>query len=247
MKVRLEARRIRGMFDEIAGSYDLLNHLLSVNLDTRWRQKVVELADPRAGESVLDLCCGTGDLAFAFADAEPGLERVVGVDFSEKMLALARKKAGRYASGSVNDRCSCLQMQWLCADVTEAAGLLQAESFDCVSCAFGLRNVQDVAAALGRAYDLLKPGGRLIVLEFAMPKRVLLRYTYLCYFKILLPLIGSFVARDRAGAYHYLPRSVQGFGSGERLPGELERARFEMVSTTSLAGGIVVAFLARKQ
>ena len=263
------------MFGAIAGSYDLLNHLLSLNLDRRWRKQAARLADLKPGEDVLDVCCGTGDLGLAFLESQPRLGGVVGADFCLEMLHVAKSKklscsrivpahstssdntladnaGGRSQRGAraannseeKTGRCNTVMVKWLCADAQRLCVL--DERFDCVCCAFGLRNVADPALAVKEAYRVLRPGGRLVVLEFATPTSRLLKWAYQIYFRLVLPVLGSLIARDRCMAYHYLPASVGRFDAAGTLTSMMNAAGFQTVCCSRLTYGVVVALLARK-
>ena len=240
--------RVRAMFESIAGRYDLLNRVLSLGLDRRWRRRAAALAAVKAGERVLDVCCGSGDLAREFVRAEPGLEMVVGVDFSEGMLAQARGKgpirvAGEGAGGS--DRYKQLSIHWLCGDA-ERLGFA-GESFDCVSCAFGVRNLGSVSAGLGEMRRVLVPGGRLVILEFSVPENRWLRRLYGLYFRFVLPAVGSMMSGDRTKAYHYLPASVRRFDTAGQFVTRMHEAGFSEVETFRLSGSAVLCLRARKR
>ena len=227
-----ESGPIQVMFDRIAPSYDLLNHVLSFSMDHRWRRRAVALAEVGAGESVLDLCCGTGDLALEFARSEPRPGRVVGVDFSAAMLRLAEQKSDRRRLGGP-------AVEWRQGDVADLD--VAAGSFDCVSCAFGVRNVARPRVALGRAFEALRKDGRIVVLEFALPENRLLGWLYQCYFRIVLPVIGSVLSQGSGGAYRYLPRSVGEFHAERVLSEWVAEAGFVDVSVDRMCGGTVLA------
>lgn len=221
------ARRVRGMFARIACRYDLLNHLLSGNTDARWRKMVARrLGDSLTpGARVLDVACGTGDLAFALAEASPHA-RVVGVDFCRPMLALASGKSARRKGRAV-------------AFVEgDALRLPFAEStFDAASIAFGLRNLARVERGLEELLRVLKPGGRVAVLEFSKPVVPGFSVLFNFYFTRVLPFVGGVVSGSR-GAYEYLPRSVSKFPDQRALAEMMRRAGFERVEFRNLTGGI---------
>ncbi len=237
-------RRIQEMFSAIAGTYDLLNHFLSLNLDRRWRRKAANLAQMKPGQKVLDLCCGTGDLAITFAELYPALQVVVGVDFVETMLDIATHKLRTHRNKQNIDRCNLPYIIWLCSDV-ECLPFADRQ-FDCVSCAFGIRNLQNLLPGLRESFRVLKSGGQLVILEFAMPKHRWSAWLYGGYFRLVLPLIGSIIAKDAKGAYHYLPESVRSFSSAEELTETIRKAGFEAIHVETLSGGIVAAYVARK-
>jgi len=234
-------QRVYAMFDSISGSYDLLNHVLSLNLDRLWRRKAVEMAQVGPGESVLDICCGTGDLALAFVRNHHDLGEVIGLDFVESMLEIAIQKSKQQA----NDRCNCVVPKWLCGDAQKLD--FNDNRFDCVSCAFGIRNLQDVSAGLFECFRVLKPGGRLVILEFAQPNHPVLSWLYACYFRLVLPLAGSIISNDRNGAYRYLPESVRSFRTAEKLENMVQDAGFSAIHAERLSCGAVWALVARKQ
>lgn len=237
-------RRVQAMFSGIAGTYDLLNHLLSLNLDRRWRRRAVQLARVQPGQSVLDLCCGTGDLSLEFARAQPDLAEIVGVDFAPPMLARAAQKTARLCRSQKHDRCKTIALKWLCRDVERLD--LGENRFDCVSCAFGLRNLQNLSAALKQVYRMLKSTGRLVILEFALPDNQFLAWAYACYFRLALPVIGSIIAMDRNSAYHYLPASVSTFDTAAQIEKLLGKIGFKNLHVEKLSAGAVLAFVALK-
>lgn len=226
--------KVRGMFAEIAPRYDLVNRMLSGGIDVWWRHVTVSRAPPPASGAVLDVCTGTGDLALAYAaKAAPGV-RVVGSDFCAPMLAHGIEKGRR--SGS--------RVEWVEAD---AMALPFADGgFDLVSVAFGLRNIADTARGLAEMARVLRPGGRLAILEFSLPGNPLIRAGYLWYFRHVLPFIGNLVARNRSDAYTYLNKSVEEFPSGERLGALVRAAGFATVEMIPLSFGIATLTIATR-
>jgi len=198
--------RVRRMFGEIATRYDLLNHLLSGGVDFYWRWRTVRAARPQGDAPILDVCTGTGDLAFAYARAARG-GRVVGTDFTHEMLVRADAKKPAEASGA--------PLQFLEADTQRLP--FPDDQFQIVSVAFGLRNVSDTRAGLREMARVCCAGGRVVVLEFSTPRNRLFGAAYRWYFRHVLPRIGQFLARNRESAYNYLPQSVSEFPDGERL------------------------------
>ena len=223
------AAHVREMFGRIAPRYDLLNHLLSLDIDKLWRRRVARrfsavLHDPNA--SVLDLCCGTGDLAFAFRkEAARGAE-IVGSDFVPEMLVRARAKAA--AAKAV--------VEFIEADALNLP--FAAASFDLVSCAFGFRNLANYECGLNEILRVLKPGGAAAILEFAEPPGKVFGALYRFYFRRVLPLLGGIISGN-ASAYAYLPSSVSAFPSPEALQMQFERAGFGEVQFQRWTGGIV--------
>ncbi len=214
---------VRGMFTEIAPRYDLLNHLLSLNVDRRWRRQAVAALDwERVPDGrYLDLCAGTLDLAAALA-AEPGFAgRVVGLDFVRPMLVLGRDKASAVSPvhGDAQD-----------LPFPHAA-------FDGATVGFGVRNLADLDRGLQEAARVLKPGARLVVLEFTTPPRQPMRAFYLAYFRHVLPTIGRLVSKHRT-AYSYLPESVLHFPGPDAFATRMADAGFSDVRYSFLFGGI---------
>jgi demethylmenaquinone methyltransferase/2-methoxy-6-polyprenyl-1,4-benzoquinol methylase len=208
--------RIAGMFDAIAGKYDFLNHLLSAGIDRRWRRRAVRELGLTGRERVLDLCTGTADLAIAAVQQTGGAARVVGVDFAGAMLRIGV------------DKLKTLQLSDRIALVRGDATAIPAAtgSIDRVTIGFGIRNVQNVAAACDDIHRVLAPGGRLAVLEFAIPATPAVRAVYLWYFNRVLPSIGRLVSRHNA-AYRYLPESVGAFASPDEFVKILRQSGFE--------------------
>jgi demethylmenaquinone methyltransferase/2-methoxy-6-polyprenyl-1,4-benzoquinol methylase len=213
------------MFSGIARRYDLLNHLLSGNVDKRWRRKAARALESSLieGARVLDVACGTGDLSLVLAEA--GAARIIGLDFCRPMLEIARRKADADSRSIPFVEGDALRLPF--ADAT----------FDAVTIAFGLRNLAGVADGLRELRRVLKPGGRLAVLEFSSPVVPGFRALFRFYFTRVLPHIGGLVSGSR-GAYEYLPDSVSRFPDQKRLA-ELMRAEgFEGVEYSNLTGGI---------
>ena len=223
------------MFDAIAGRYDFLNHFLSAGIDHRWRRQAVRSLGLTGSERVLDLCTGTGDLAIALRTGHPGAARVVGVDFAGAMLAVARDKLRRRR---LADRIHVVR-----ADATRVP--LPNGSIDAVTIAFGIRNVEDTDAACREMVRLLVPGGRLAILEFAVPSSRLFRPIYMWYFRQVLPRLGRLISRHDM-AYDYLPASVGAFASPSDFAAVLRRAGFVGVSARPLTFGSVVLYSATK-
>lgn len=225
---RKRGTRVARMFNRIAPTYDLLNHVLSANIDVAWRRKTVAALGLRGTERCLDACTGTGDLAVALL--EGGAKEVVGSDFAEEMLEIARKKAGARAT-------------FRQADTTRLP--FESASFDVATVGFGVRNIEDLDAGLRELRRVLAPGGRLAILEFSRPPNLLVRAAYDFYFRLLLPLIGNLVSGGAENAYSYLPRSVMTFPAPAALADRLRAAGFDEVSYEALTFGIAHLHVAR--
>jgi demethylmenaquinone methyltransferase/2-methoxy-6-polyprenyl-1,4-benzoquinol methylase len=224
------------MFDSIARRYDALNHLLSAGLDRRWRRRAVDALALTGRERVLDLCTGTGDLALAAVTSRRAQAHdVVGIDFAREMLRQARRKI---AAAGLDARVRLAR-----GDATAIP--LPDQAVDAAMVAFGLRNVIDPMRACRELRRVLRPGGRLVILEFGAPRIPGVRALYLAYFKYLLPLIGRTVSRHR-DAYSYLPASVIGFPVGAAFVALLEEAGFGAVRAQTLSFGIVYLYLASR-
>ncbi|HEV8249500.1 MAG TPA: bifunctional demethylmenaquinone methyltransferase/2-methoxy-6-polyprenyl-1,4-benzoquinol methylase UbiE [Gaiellaceae bacterium] len=219
---RLPAEGVRAMFDRIAPVYDLMNRVMTAGLDGRWRRACAE-AVVRPGDLVLDACCGTGDLALA--DARAGGRRVTGLDFSEPMLERARRKGAQ-----VTD----CYLEWVRGDLLALP--FEDGSFDAATVGFGVRNVEDIPAALRELRRVLRPGGRVGVLEITRP-RGFLRHFYGIWFDRIVPLLGRVL--PGGAAYTYLPASVRRFPGPEDLARALAEAGFADVRFRLFAGGIV--------
>ena len=227
--------RIAGMFDAIAGKYDFLNRLLSAGIDGRWRRRAIRSLQLTGRERVLDLCTGTADLAIAARTARPPAASVVGIDFSGGMLGVARVKLRRHHLEK--------SVALVRGDATRTP--LADRVADAVTIAFGIRNVENVEAACAEIRRVLRPGGRLAILEFAMPTMRGVRPAYLWYFNRVLPRIGRLVSRHGA-AYGYLPASVGAFTPPEDFVNVLRQAGFTEVAAVPLTFGIVFLYTARK-
>ncbi len=231
------------MFDRIAGVYDLMNRVMTAGLDRRWRRRAVELAELRAGESALDVCCGTGDLAFELARRVGPAGRVVGCNFSERMLELARAKeeelrlgGGGTGAGAETTGAGAhapVEFEW-----ADALDLPYADaSFDAVTVGFGVRNLSDLEAGLRELVRVLRPGGRLVILEITQPRRPPLSSFFSLWFDRVVPLLGSLAGDPEA--YRYLLESVRSFPEPERLAALMDATRLERVRWLILAGGII--------
>ena len=222
------------MFSRIARRYDLLNHLLSLNIDHSWRRRLVEQSGLPRGGRVLDVCAGTGDAAFAFARyAEPS--EVVCVDLSRGMLDIGVEKARRKKLDGL--------VRFVGGDALRLP--FDDGRFDAVSIAFGLRNLPDYVLGIAEMRRVLAPGGRLMILEFAPPSRDLYRKGYAFYLGRVVPFVGGTVSGSR-GAYGYLASSVGEFLKRERVVNLLEKAGLKNVSAKPMTGGIVYLYTGEK-
>jgi len=219
------------MFAEIAPQYDLLNRTLSFGVDRSWRKRTVRALDLAPGARLLDLCCGTGDLAVAFAVAGAS---VVGADFTGPMLPLARAKGEQLG----------LRIAWLRADAQALP--LPTASFDAVTAAFGIRNVEDPRQALRESLRVLRPGGRLAILEFFPIRNRFWRGFFNFYFHRVLPQFARFTRAGRTPAYRYLPQSVAAFAEIEAFRSWMEAAGFEDVADRPFTGGVARLVVGRR-
>jgi demethylmenaquinone methyltransferase/2-methoxy-6-polyprenyl-1,4-benzoquinol methylase len=219
------ATQVRGMFDRIAGVYDLMNSAMTAGLHHQWRERAVDRAEVGAGSDALDVCCGTGDLALALRRRIGPDGRVVGCDFSEPMLELARRKSGEEG----------LAVEFGWADALDLP--YGDQSFDAVTVGFGARNLADLERGLAEMARVLRPGGRLVILEITRPTREPLSSFYSLWFDRLVPVLGT-VAGDQ-DAYSYLPQSVRSFPEPEALAAMIDRAGLTEIRWLLLAGGII--------
>lgn len=233
--------RVQKMFSAIAPSYDLNNRLHSLWMDQLWRQAAVKQARLKAGDVVVDVACGTGDLTFAFAR---GLKKVqssplqagqlIGIDFTYAMLPLARQKALATHGNKL------ARPYWINGDAQTLP--LPDGSCDVLSIAFGIRNVQEPAVAIAEFYRVLRPGGRLIILEFSLPTNPVVRGTYNLYFRRIIPFTATLISGDKTGAYKYLPESVNTFISREKMSEMMQSAGFTDVIQKPLTLGVSVIY-----
>ena len=216
------------MFGSIARRYDLANHVLSCGFDFYWRKRVAQIVAGWSPQSILDLATGTGDLALVLQKQIPGAD-VVGADFSEEMLAIAKAKG-------VRRTIMANAMQLPFAD----------GSFDCLTTAFGIRNFPDWGGALREMHRVLKPQGHLLILEFSLPSWGLLRAPYRFYLHRCMPLAGSFLTRQKS-AYDYLGASIEKFPSGPSMVQLIEQSGFRNAAAEPLSGGIVTVYTAESR
>jgi demethylmenaquinone methyltransferase/2-methoxy-6-polyprenyl-1,4-benzoquinol methylase len=218
---------IREMFGSIATRYDLANHLLSCGIDFYWRARAAQIVEPWHPHTIADLATGTGDLALALQKKLPHAE-LTGVDFLPEMLDLARRKGVRRV---------------VLADAMKLP--FDDASFDCVTIAFGLRNLEDCSAALTEMWRVLNARGHLLVLEFSLPTTAIVRAAYRLYLHHCLPLLGSFLTQKKT-AYDYLGDSIEEFPSGNAMCELMRRTGYVSPSFQPLTGGIVTIYTAAK-
>jgi len=228
--------RVRRMFASIARRYDLLNHLLSLNIDRSWRRFTTREVPPEPGVPVLDCCTGTADLALAYDKAARGASPVVGVDFTREMLAVGRRKVQKAGAG---DRVALIE-----GDAQHLPA--PSDTFGVVSVAFGLRNVRDTVAGIDEMIRVARPGGKVAILEFSRPRGRILGPLYLGFFRKVLPRIGQAVAPNQDDAYHYLPRTVLEFPDGEDLLDLLASRGLVYLKMHPLTFGVATLYVGTK-
>ena len=225
--------RVREMFRQIAPRYDAMNHLLSMNVDRYWRWRAVRRLRMAEGSPVLDTCTGTGDLAIAIATKAPESVEVVGSDFCHAMLEIARDKRGKPGSATAD-------IDFLEADSQSLP--FPDDTFQCVTVAFGLRNVADTDRGIAEMLRVCRPGGQVMVLEFSRPTMWGLRQAYGYYFRNVLPKVGQWFARNDKSAYSYLPESVGQFPDGQALADRMTSAGLTDVRFKPLTFGVATIY-----
>ena len=236
MPVDKSGSRVKQMFREIAPRYDLMNHLLSMNIDRYWRRRTVHLVPIESSAPILDLCTGTGDLAFAFHRAVAGRIPIVATDFCREMLQLGEdKKRKRGVHSGVT---------FVEADAQQLP--FEDNLFQIVCVAFGLRNVADTDRGLSEMVRVCHAGGRVAVLEFSKPRIPPLSTLYKFYFRYVLPRIGQRLAKNEASAYEYLPSSVAEFPDGEALASRMRDAGLHDVWYRSMTFGVATLYVGTK-
>ena len=227
--------QVEQMFDNIAPTYDKLNHIMSLNIDRMWRRRVMRIVRRSKAHKIMDVATGTGDLAIAMAKRVDRTQ-ILGVALSEEMLAVARRKVEKQG---LEERIMLEKGD------AENLTMVTTESIDAATVAFGVRNFENIERGLSEIYRTLKPGGKLVVLEFSMPKNRLVRWVYSQYAHRLLPRIGGMISKDKQ-AYTYLPDSVEEFPSPERFAEILRGVGFRSVKTRSQSFGIAYIYDATK-
>jgi demethylmenaquinone methyltransferase / 2-methoxy-6-polyprenyl-1,4-benzoquinol methylase len=217
--------QVARMFDNISGNYDFLNHFLSLGIDTLWRRKAIRELRTIRPKLILDVATGTGDFAVEALRLHP--DKVIGIDISEGMLEMGRRKMVKRGLGS--------RIELRCADSEKLP--FEENKFDAIIVAFGVRNFENLGTGLREMLRVLKPGGKVVILEFSKPTAFPFRQLYYFYFRFILPKIGRWVSRD-SSAYTYLPESVQAFPDGKEFLGILSHLGFKNTAWTSLTFGI---------
>ena len=225
--------QVAKMFDNIAGNYDFLNHFLSMGIDIYWRKKLVKKLSIQSPKNILDVATGTGDLAIEMLKVTP--DKITGVDISNGMLEIGRKKIKEKG-------------------LEEKISLQEADSenlpfednyFDAVCVSFGVRNFENLEKGLSDMFRVLKPGGKLYILEFSQPNIFPFKQLYQFYFKYILPLLGKIISKDNS-AYNYLPESVSTFPYGKKLNRIIEKCGYNKAKNQSLTLGIASIYIAEK-
>ncbi len=219
------------MFDRISHRYDLLNRMLSFGQDIKWRKKVATLLKDTPDQHLLDLATGTGDLLISLCKNSKLIVAAVGLDMSGNMLKIGQKKLIKENLGQ------------LASMVRGNAEMLpfQDNSYDIITISFGIRNVTDVNKSLKEMYRVLKPGGRVLILEFSLPENSFVRNSYLFYFRYVLPFVGSIISGD-SYAYKYLNKTVETFPFGEKFCNLMRNVGFEKVHATPLTLGVATIY-----
>ena len=225
--------QVAQMFDNISKHYDFLNHFLSLGIDIYWRKRAIRILKPEKPKLILDIATGTADFAIEALSLNP--EKVIGVDISEGMLEIGRKKLQRK---KLDDRIE-LQM----GDSERL--LFEDNIFDAVIVAFGVRNFENLEKGLQDMYRVLKPGGMAVIVEFSKPTKFPFKQVYNLYFQSVLPKIGKVISKDNA-AYSYLPASVQAFPDGGAFEKVLQKVGFNQTTCTSLTFGICAIYTGKK-
>jgi demethylmenaquinone methyltransferase/2-methoxy-6-polyprenyl-1,4-benzoquinol methylase len=228
--------RVREMFSAISPRYDFLNHLLSLNVDHVWRWITTHLVPPQGDSPVLDVCTGTGDLALSYWRQSGGRLPVYASDFCHEMLVLGQRKVRR--------RNAARYIRFIEADAQRLP--FPDDYFQIVCVAFGLRNVTCAIKGLMEMTRVTRPGGKVAILEFSVPRGRLFRAAYLAYFKHVLPLVGQTLARNRAGAYNYLPASVLEFPDGPAMAELMTHAGLRSPEWRPLTFGIASLYIGTK-
>jgi demethylmenaquinone methyltransferase/2-methoxy-6-polyprenyl-1,4-benzoquinol methylase len=238
---------IRRLFNNIAGEYDKLNHILSPNIDKRWRKKAVrQIADTQEALKVLDVACGNGDFTIEIARKVGPGSTVTGIDLSEGMLEVARKKCDTVAQKQKTNKRKNRQL----TDIDLVQGDCEAmpyedDTFDRIGVGFGVRNFENLPKGLSEMFRVLKKDGKLVILELSIPSNPIIRWFYKLYFLKILPAVGGWISGNR-GAYEYLPASVLQFPAPEKFMQMMTDAGFSEVQHKSFTFGICRMYIGKK-
>lgn len=218
-------QQVEEMFDNISERYDLLNHVLSLNIDKGWRKKVVRMVEAKKPKLILDVATGTADLAIALQKAHP--DKITGIDISNGMLEVGRKKIAKKGLSQI-----------ITLEQADSENLpFPDNTFDAITVAFGVRNFENLEKGLSEMYRVLKPGGHALVLEFSQPQKFPSKQLYNFYFKNVLPTVGKTISKD-SRAYTYLPESVQAFPHGQAFMDIMEKCGYKAGARIPLTFGI---------
>lgn len=234
-EVQPKTEQVKEMFDNIAPTYDSLNHILSLSIDKVWRRRVVRNVRRLGAKSILDVATGTGDLAIAMARKIEG-STICGVDLSPQMLEVAKVKV---AKGGLEQRITLMEGNSEHLDIT-------SESFDAATIAFGIRNFENKQACLKELARVIKSGGHLVILEFSNPTNPVIGFFYRLYSHKILPWVGGLISKNRS-AYEYLPASVDGFPNPEKFSELIQQCGFKSVKHHSQSFGIAQIYIAEKE
>lgn len=226
--------KIEKLFDKIAPDYDKLNHILSLNIDKGWRSKAVrEIIDKNTPLNILDVACGTGDFTIEIAKKAAAGSKMTGIDLSEGMMSIGREKLAAAGIEATLEQGDCEALKY-------AEG-----TFDRISVGFGVRNFENLPTGLKEMHRVLKPGGKLVILELSVPSNAFIRWCYKLYFLKILPVIGGLISGER-GAYEYLPASVLHFPAPDKFQAMLREAGFADVKHKALTLGICRMYICKK-
>ena len=218
-------QQVQSMFDRIAGHYDVMNSVMSAGLHHRWRARAADLSELKTGDRAIDLCCGTGDLAFELKRRVGPDGEVVGLDFSEQMLELANRKAAQEQ----------LPVSFIHGNALDLP--FKDDYFDAATVGFGVRNLADLDGGIAEMARVVKPGGRVVILEITTPQHAPMSWFYSVWFDQIVPLLGS--AAGDPDAYSYLPESVRRFPEAQELAARMDGLGLRAIRYIMLAGGIV--------
>lgn len=231
-RVPPEKTKIRAMFNNIAGKYDFLNHFLSLGIDLYWRRRVIKILKAFQPEKIIDVATGTGDLAIQIAKIHP--KKIIGIDIAEEMLTIAKAKIHQKKLSNL--------IEVLHADSENLP--FEDNVFDAATVAFGVRNFENLEKGISEMYRVIKPGGKIVILEFSMPTKFPVKQLYKFYFKFILPLLGRIVSKNKY-AYTYLPESVSAFPQGNAFINILQKTGFDSTKHIKLTFGIASIYIGR--